>query len=338
MRTGEPARLRLGVFNENGGASQASAISSITLTTTLGKVRAGSTAGGGQFCAGSSTCSVTISALAAAAATTPSLVGAIWVDLYDVDRAGSATVSATIVSSEAAVANPVFRAEPLTVAYSGNAASLSFSAELQRVNAYGTPDATVEADPDATPPVSAATKDDRDVIRIKIGAVDARGVAARVPQVLDPGGGAVAAGRVRAVLDEESCNTGRLECEVVIEVDAPRGDPLASGIYTLRATSGTIRAETTFGVAGDPGAEGITIELEEPGAVGSRFEGAITVVDAAGEPVADGTEVSISVEGRGGRTAVAVQRAVSRGWVSLGRAGPGQVGLGERRSIRRGLG
>ena len=315
VKTGDPARLKLAALNENGRASAADAITAITITATAGKLRAGSAEGGSEFCDGSTTCTITIGTtgddddndLASLAAANPALVGGIFIDLYDVRTAGTATVSATVVA--AAGLDPVFSAEPLTVVFSGNAASLSLAETLLRVNAYGTPDADVEADPTADPPVAAVAKDDRDVIKIAVTAADTRGQTADVPRgtptVLDPDGNAVTSG-ISASIPDAECNAGRTACNIVIDVNAPAGTPLKSGIYKVRLTSGTLTAaETSFGVAGDP-AE-ITIQLDDPGAVGTSFEADILVVDEAGEPVADGTAVAIAVERRG-KAPAAVQR------------------------------
>ena len=103
----------------------------------------------------------------------------------------------------------------------------------------------------------------------------------------------------------------------MIDVNAPRTSPLASGIYTVKIESGSLTAaETTFGVAGDPAA--IAFETADPGAIGTQFESIITVTDAAGEPVADGTPVAVSLRSRGprisdpvSRVSPAVQRTVN---------------------------
>ena len=327
VRTGDPARLKLGILNENGGASAADAISSITLTTTNGKLRAGPAENGNEFCQGSTTCSITIGSttntdaddLASAAAANPALVAGIFVDLYDVKTAGSATVSATIVAASAS-GDPVFRAEPLTIVFSGTAASLALSEKLQRVNAYGTPDAdaaAVAADPDADPPVAAAAavaKDDRDVIKIALTAADSRAQTAGIPvqttiTVTGPNGAAVPAGALSASIPTGTagCNTGRTSCNIVIDVNAPRTSPLASGTYTVKVASGSLTAaQATFGVGSDP-AE-LDFALGDPGAIGTQFEAEITVTDAAGQLVADGTEVSVTVQSRGRRFAAPVTR------------------------------
>ena len=327
VRTGDPARLKLGILNENGGASAADAISSITLTTTNGKLRAGPAENGNEFCQGSTTCSITIGSttntdaddLASAAAANPALVAGIFVDLYDVKTAGSATVSATIVAASAS-GDPVFRAEPLTIVFSGTAASLALSEKLQRVNAYGTPDAdaaAVAADPDADPPVAAAAaaaKDDRDVIKIALTAADSRDQTAGIPvqttiTVTGPNGAAVPAGALSASIPTGTagCNTGRTSCNIVIDVNAPRTSPLASGTYTVKVASGSLTAaQATFGVGSDP-AE-LDFALGDPGAIGTQFEAEITVTDAAGQLVADGTEVSVTVQSRGRRFAAPVTR------------------------------
>jgi len=321
VRTGDPARLKLGILNENGGASAASAISSITLTTTSGKLRAGPSENSAEFCSGSTTCSITIGSvtnadaddLASRAAANPALVAGIFVDLYDVKAAGTATVSATIVAASAS-GDPVFRAEPLTIVFSGTAASLSLSEKLQRVNAYGTPDEAVAADPDADPPVAAVAKDDRDVIKIALTAADSRDQTAGIPvqttiTVTGPNGAAVPAGALSASIPmgTAGCNTGRTACNIVIDVNAARTSPLASGTYTVKVASGSLTAaQATFGVGSDP-AE-LDFALGDPGAIGTQFEAVITVTDAAGQLVADGTEVSITVASRGRRFAAPVTR------------------------------
>ena len=317
VRTGDPARIELSILDENGNAARAASLSSVTITATGGKLRAGTSEGGSQFCAGGTTCVITVrdtdsddgNDLVSASAANGSLLAKIFVDLYDVKTAGTATVSATIVVA-AASADPVYRADPLTVAFSGAAASLSLSEKLQRVNAYDTVGDDPDTDAVETGDDRVDAGDSRDQIKIPVTAADSRDQTAGIPvrtavAVTGPGGAAVPAGALSASIGD--CNAGRTSCNIVIDVNAAPTSPLASGRYTVKISSGSLAsAEVAFGVAGNPGA--IAFETGDPGSIGTQFESVITVTDAAGEPVADGTEVSVSVASRGSRIAVPVTR------------------------------
>ena len=297
VRTGDPAELELAVLNEEGTASAAGAISSITLITTNGVLSS-------DYCGGGSTCTIPVSAgsdFAVAAASRPQLVRAIPVTLSGVKATGVATVSATVVSTSGE--NPVLNAEPLTVSFSGDAASIALTMDLPRLHNQAD-----DADNDG----GAAAN--TDIIEIGATAADSRGIASTLPASVDraiigPDGERVASGIT--VAPNEHCGppaAGKVasSCKYVITATAAGASPLAAGIYKLRlSASGIDAAESEFGVAGP--ADDIRISLgDDDLELGAPFDASITVTDADGQPVADGTPVTVSAAARG-RGAAAIQ-------------------------------
>ena len=299
VRTGDPAQLELAVLNEEGTASAAGAISSITLITTNGVLSS-------DYCDGAagSTCTIAVQAgsdFAAAAASRPQLVQAIPVTLSGVKATGVARVSATVVSTSGE--NPVLNAEPLTVSFSGDAASIALTMDLPRLHNQAD-----DADNDG----SAAAN--TDIIEIGATAADSRGIASTLPASVDraiigPDGGRVSSGVT--VAPNEHCGppaAGKVasRCKYVITATATDAGPLAAGIYKLRLSAANIDAvESEFGVAGP--ADDVAIDLGEGDLeLGVPFDASITVTDADGQPVADGTPVTVSAAARG-RGGAAIQ-------------------------------
>ena len=86
------------------------------------------------------------------------------------------------------------------------------------------------------------------------------------------------------------------------------GTRLAPGVYTFEARIGTtaaLRSTANFTVAGPAADDGVTLTADpaRPSGRLSDVTLAVTVNDAAGNPVADGTDVSIALSPAGGGTA-----------------------------------
>ena len=321
VRTGQPADLSLAILNANGQPAEPAAISSITLIAEQGKLRAGVsgtylveqgsrriTTDPDTFCDGQNACTIPLADddpdggndLASVARTNPRFVAAIPVQLYGVDNAGTVEVSAAIVATDGA--EPIL-AGPLAVEFAGPASSLALGGQLQRVNAFN----TVGDDPATTAVETGADQVDAgdalDRIMIAVSAADADGRTAAVPQnlpsprVADPDGRTVGTGLSITLND---CNAARTMCNYIIDVNAPASDPLPSGVYTLTASIGAAgEASARFGIAGPPAAIQFTPDSDPVPGLGRTFSVQIDLADAAGEPVADGTPVAISVRPRG---------------------------------------
>ena len=293
VRTGDPVPLRLAVLNEDGGASAIGAISSITLTATSGLLAS-------EYCQGdaSSICTIPLdsgSALTAAATSRPQLVRAIPITLRGVDKAATATVSVTVVSTSGD--DNVLRAEPLSVTFSGGAASIALTMNLPRL--HNQADAADNADGAAA---------NTDIIAIGASAADSRGIAATLPSavtpaVIGPDGNAVSAGVT--VGPNQHCGPpaeGKVasKCAYLVTATAASSAPLAAGIYKLRLSAAGVAdaAESEFGVAGP--AKTISIERDaDELRLAEPFDAVIIVTDADGQPVADGTAVTVTASGRG---------------------------------------
>ena len=298
--TGAEANLVLGIRNSDGQPSDVNAISSVTVTTTSGTIKVGTAAGGTQLCAAASTCNIPISTadatdidLTSAATDKPSLIGAIPITLGGISKAGTATVSATVVA-KAGSSQPIYRAEPITVTFSGGASSITLGGDAM-------PIVLNRAVADA-----ASTLDEASFTAT---ATDSRNVASTLPRVvtasvINPDGAKVSSGVT--VTGSSDCGPTSpnddpakvpSKCKYTVEVTAAAASALPAGEYTLRLeATGLKTAETKFGVAGPPA--NVEIAPDEPGGVGKTFGATITVTDADGNSVADGTAVSISVNAR----------------------------------------
>ena len=292
IQTGGTAGLELGVLSESGFASRIDAISSITVTTAAGGLY-------GPYCSGatergdaSSACSISpLGSILAAAKADPLLPGEIPIRFAAPDKEGSAMVTASVVGTgQWQPLSP----DPLTIEFTGDAAKLALATGVPRVHRIGTPDEGDE-------------RDDRDVIELAAEALDARGQTTRLPEgvtmeIRGPDGEPAGAGIIQTV----DCRTpgegeDRSRCRFVLDVEAPAEQPLATGLYSFTARAGDgVTAEAMFGVSGE--AVSVSAAVGEIPATGEMLEVKIMVLDAEGQPVADGTQVRISTVGvRGGR-------------------------------------
>ncbi len=283
VRIGSSSDMRLALLNENGQASQLSAVSAITVTVIGGGTLSG------QGCTNATSCTISTRSggdLAAAAAANPSVVAAIDLTYNAPTRPGSASIRATVVGTDGATYT-----ESVDLTVSGSATELAVGGTLLRVHSSATAD------------------DDRDKIRIPIAAQDANGNPARMPQnaaatVRGVGNAALPSGSHTATV---TCtNESRLSCHIEIVVTATASQPLASGAYTATVTgTGLSRTEASFAVGGP--AETLSISVPEtlPG-LAETFTATVSVVDKAGVPVADGTWVVFETAATGGGTPSAV--------------------------------
>lgn len=313
------ANLVLGIRNSDGQPSDVNAISSVTVTTTSGTIKVGTAAGDTQLCTAASTCNIPISTadaddidLTSAATGRPSLIGAIPITLGGISKAGTATVSATVVA-KAGSSQPIYRAEPITVTFSGGASSITLGGDAMPI-VLNRADTTANSIETENPGTVAANLDEASFTAT---ATDSRNVASTLPRavlssVIGPDDAKVSSGVT--VTGGADCGPGNKtvtntdgttesvakvasKCKYTVTVTAAAASALPAGEYTLRLeATGLKTAETKFAVAGPPA--NVEIAPDEPGGVGETFGATITVTDADGNSVADGTAVSISVNAR----------------------------------------
>lgn len=312
-------RLVLGIRNSDGQPSDVNSISSVTVTTTSGKIEVGTAPAGNQLCEAASTCNIPISTAAAddtdltsAARTAPNLIGAIPITVSGISKAGTATVSATVVA-KAGSSQPIYRAEPITVTFSGGASSIMLGGDTMPI-VLNRADTTTNSIEPENPGTVAANLDEASFTAT---ATDSRNVASTLPRavlssVIGPDRAKVSSGVT--VTSGADCGPGTKtvtnadgttrsaakdasKCKYTVTVTAAAASALPAGEYTLRLeATGLKTAETKFAVAGPP--DNVEIAPDEPGGVGETFGATITVTDADGNSVADGTAVSISVNAR----------------------------------------
>ena len=278
------ADLQLALLNENGAPSQLSSISAITVTV-IGGGRLG-----GDHCPGSASCTIPASrgSLFEAAATKPSIIGEIGLTYEAPAEPGTAGIEATVVGRDGTTFT-----ERIDLTISGSATEIAAGGELPRVHSSATED------------------DDRDVIRIAIGASDADGNAARMPTnaaatVRGIDGATAPSGRLTS---EVKCTDAeRLRCSIEIVVTASASSPLAAGAYTATVTGrGIGSTEVGFAVAGPAETVALAVPAvaDLPGLAGS-FTATATVTDKDGIPVADGTWVEFRTTAASGASSSAI--------------------------------
>ena len=315
---GETTRLRLSVLNENGEASgpdDADGIASILFTTTAGAFSRDGFAPvwlieslrplnydvtnceGGN---GQQTCSVDLTNLGADNA--DRIV--IFLAHPGADKAGTAEVRATVITND----GESFRPPPLSVTFTGEAASLAISEPTGSLFRAAT-----DAD------------DDRDTLKLTVSAADQAGNDVEIPYraphavVRGPDGKVVTSG-VSVVWTEDGDDAGDAHdrfvrntadaVEATVRVTAAAADPLETGVYTLELRTAGQSATREFTVVG----EADSVALSEPEGelrVGGTISFTATLRDAEGNPAPDGTRVSWA-ERSTGETAVLVLLTADR--------------------------
>ena len=304
------SEIRLALRNENGQASQLSAVSAITVTVIGG----GTLSGQGCTNATSCTISTTSGALFTAVQADPGKAAQIDLRYNAPAKPGDATIRATVVGADGSTFT-----EAVDLVISGNAAELAIGGEMPRVHS------------------SATANDDRDKILIPISAQDANGNPAPLPRnaaatVRGVNGAALpASSHTAAVKCEGGDNEARLECNIEIIVTASASQPLGSGAYTATVTgTGIGRTEAGFAVGGPPATLSISVPDSLPG-LAQTFTAEVAVVDAAGVPVADGTWVAFSTTATGGGSPSAVVTSPAAADVDHD-GDPGTAAVSQRRA------
>lgn len=273
IATGASVGLVLGVLNENNQpADPARAISSITLTTTIGAIGAADA----ELCTAATACAIDLAALRNDARTNPDILRDLALTYTAPADSGTAAITAQVV------AGSEVESARLTLTVIGKPSGLTIGSAGPVLN-IGTPD-------------TAPDEDDLDEVRLPVSVADSAGRATamppgpRVARISGPDGrdaGSGIAGRI-------TCNASRLECYVVLDVDSTR--PIAAGAYRVEVEAGALTGEGEFAVAGPP-AE-ILVEQSPVAPVGGTITLEIEVADADGNAVADGTPVRITTRGR----------------------------------------
>ena len=261
---GSTEALRLGIRNEQGAPSAASAIDSITITANRGDVNS-------DWCSAGSACAIDLAALresAKGSARGPQLIGAIPLNLHlPDDAAGKVEITAQITADSRLIT------ARLELDVRGAASGIALASMPPIVHHHATPE-----------------DDDRDIAIIPARAFDSRQRETPFPsggvrEIRNPAGDAIDAG----IVVTELCPSGRTACSYRIQVTAPRSDPLDLGRYTLRISAGGASASALFLVVG--AASKIEVVAAEPLGIWRTFDFRVRVADGDGNPVADGTPV-----------------------------------------------
>ncbi len=283
--------LSLSVLSGSNQPSEASAVSSIVITTTGGTLSteqigpAGALVDQKAKCKsnGQAACELDLTSLRASGDPLPAKMR---IQLKAPASPGTATVTATVISG-----GTVHRPDPVQIRFSGPATSLSIGAAPSNVLGYNVGN-------DEAADYNAATKADsgtdaRDQISFMLDATDASGSAVTVPTVsamLKTSGGALV-----AQSKYETTQSGSMMSSLMLDIDAAITSALAAGTYTLEVTSGTLKASTTLIVVGAADSVDLTLEPVPATEIGQGVAASVMVVDADGNAVADGTMVAFGV-------------------------------------------
>ena len=297
IAAGQSTRLELQLLNEHGQASAAGSAASIVVSTSFGTL--GTSIGGGCSGSASPTCVIDVDALTAANS------DAIPITLTHGGTAGSAQVSATVISASD---RQVFRTEARAVALTGAPGALAIAAPGAALLNIGTPD-------------SGAAKDDRDLLTLSVSATDKLGQTVAPPAtgvqratLTGPDGKRVTSGvELEWPLggaDNPSLD-GNGNRQVRVNVNRAAAQPLANGEYTLEVRAGSLSATQTFIVGGSPAT--LTLgEVEGTLAEGEQVSLTAIVLDADGNSVPDDTPIDWSATDVGTTTVLVQLSAEAR--------------------------
>ncbi len=283
--------LSLSVLSASNQPSEASAVSSIVITTTGGTLSteqigpAGALVDQKATCktGGQAACELDLTSLKASGDPLPAKMR---IQLKAPATPGTAMVTATVISG-----GTVHRPDPVQIRFSGPATSLSIGAAPSHVLGYNVGN-------DEAADYNAATKADagmdaRDQISFMLDATDASGSAVTVPTVsamLKTSGGALV-----AQSKYETTQSGSMMNNLMLDIDAAMTSALAAGTYTLEVTSGTLKASTTLMVVGAADEVDLTLDPVPATEIGQGVTASVMVTDADGNAVADGTMVTFGV-------------------------------------------
>ena len=333
IAAGGTTELTLEVLNASGKASEANAVSSISIFTTGGSLSSPAMASMRGACrtGGSTTCEVDYSALKASGEVLPSKIRVL---LTAPSTPGAAVVSATVVAGgEAHTGGPV------TVTFTGPARSLSLSEAPGTVLGH---DLRAKADVEDNVPASGKLTNldtgaaARDELKFTVTAADGSGNTVETPELTV----SVQAKQVEGLAPGALVSTnayrahqyGSGKASLLLDVDAARGSALAlkPGEYTLTVSAGSLQAERTFIVVGGASSLELALTPAEATVAGEAVQAAAALQDADGNPVADGTSVTFMVSSSGSATVAVldVTEAATKGGqasVSLTVVGPGRA-------------
>ena len=333
IAAGAATELTLEVLNASGKASEANAVSSISIFTTGGSLSSPAMTAMRGACrtGGSTTCELDYSALRASGEVLPSKIRVL---LTAPSTPGAAVVSATVVAGgEAHTGGPV------TVTFTGPARSLSLSEAPGTVLGH---DLRAKADVEDNVPASGKLTNldtgaaARDELKFTVTAADGSGNTVETPELTV----SVQAKQVEGLATGSLVSTnayrahqyGSRQASLLLDIDAARGSALAlkPGEYTLTVSAGSLQAERTFIVVGGASSLELALTPAEATVAGEAVQAAAALQDADGNPVADGTSVTFMVSSSGS-AAVAVldvTEAATKGGeasVSLTVVGPGRA-------------
>ena len=258
--------LSLSILNRAGKPSEANAITSIVISTTGGSLEAKL---GQRYSCDSVTvtraCEIDISNYATAGEPLPSKIR---VMLHAAEAPGTADVSAVVVAG-----GQVFTPDPVTVTFYGPVGALTLSEPSGTVLAYHT------------------ASDDRDMIKFTVDATDANGNAVRTPNVgvkiTDPDGITVSPSKYMVH------RSGALNHTLQLDNDTAKASAWKTGDYEIAVSHGALSQKATFTVVSAADAIELTLSDDMPSEVGGEVLVTAMITDENGNPVADGTVVTI---------------------------------------------
>ena len=259
----------LSILNRSGKPSEASAITSIVISTTGGSLQA--KADQDYECDAvrrTRACEIDISTYADAGDPLPSKIRVL---LSAPETPGTAEVRAVVVAG-----GQVHAPDPVTITFYGPLAELSLSEPSGTLLSHNTDGAG----------------DDRDMIKFTIDATDANGNAVRTPNVgvkiTDPDGVTVSPSKYMVH------RSGSLNHTLELDNDTAKASAWKTGDYEITISQGALSQKVMFAVVGLTGKdEGIdlSVDNEAPDMISAKVVATAMVTDDNGNAVADGTMV-----------------------------------------------
>ena len=259
----------LSILNRSGKPSEASAITSIVISTTGGSLQA--KAGQNYECDAvrrTRACEIDISTYADAGDPLPSKIRVL---LSAPETPGTAEVRAVVVAG-----GQVHAPDPVTITFYGPLAELSLSEPSGTLLSHHTN----------------AAGDDRDMIKFTVNATDADDNAVRTPNVgvkiTDPDGVTVSPSKYMVH------RSGALNHILELDNDTAKASAWKTGDYEITISQGALSQKVMFAVVGLTGKdEGVdlSVDNEAPDMISAKVVATAMVTDDNGNAVADGTMV-----------------------------------------------
>ena len=284
---GGKVHLTLNVLNSLGSLSNASSTAQLDITVTA--VGAKLTRMSSTLANGVASATTSGDATSTDGSLQYKTNGPINVITVEKSRPGAVTVSALVVGDGG---GGYATSESIDLTFTGDVATISLGEASGTLLRHTISNAV--AAKNGSPAV--ADSDHRDVISFSLGAADSEGSATAIPtvsfQITDSDGNNVDLEKKIEPVQGPS-SSGVPNAKITLSTKVGRATSLPTGEYTLKASQSSRITDTAmFTVVDMADEDGVSVDLGETNANG-EFEITVSANDADGNPVADGTPVTV---------------------------------------------